>query len=396
MSKIIISCDEGYIIILSLYLQLIGSSVPGDVSNQSTLSFDDYKKKKEEERRSKFKKATVHAKRPRAPQKSSANDVAKVQVGLVTGTADSSHLKKVKGRTIPVLLNTNSDAATLLKTAVEKHSRHFKQFNKNVDYVVLYADMSVVQTLPGSSTPFTLEKYKSDLLKPYSKLHFWLCIKEEFENANCGTSDSDDDDLCSPSFEVHCRPTASTPGLSLDTTVSQSPSSTNSGSTLALTSCKPSATCTNSTPVAFHQCPTCFELFSQREIECHADACAEAWVDPIGDPDQEVETPSEEELACYLADATSTLRESAEANLETVRNTVSSLRSLCQCELTNRLSIRRRLIFQDYMDARKKKWFKPKALLKVTFIGEPAVDDGGPRREFFTGTCTCSFSGRKD
>ena len=100
------------------------------LSNQQTLSFDDFKKKKEEERRSKFKKANAHAKRPRAPQKSSSNDVAKVQVGLVSGTADSNHLKKIKGRTIPVLLNTNSDVATLLKTAVEKHSRHFKQFNK--------------------------------------------------------------------------------------------------------------------------------------------------------------------------------------------------------------------------------------------------------------------------
>lgn len=111
-----------------------------------------------------------------------------------------------------------------------------------------------------------------------------------------------------------------------------------------------------------------------------------AWVDPIGDPDHVAETLGEEEPACYLEDATSTLRESAEANLETVRNVVSSLRSSCECELTNRVSIRRRLIFQDYMDARKKKWFKPKALLKVTFIGEPAVDDGGPRCEFFTGT----------
>lgn len=30
-------------------------------------------------------------------------------------------------------------------------------------------------------------------------------------------------------------------------------------------------------------------------------------------------------------------------------------------------------------------WFKPKAMLKVTYVGEPAVDDGGPKREFFTG-----------
>ena len=182
----------------------------------------------------------------------------------MSGTADSNHLKKVKGKTIPVLLNTNSNASTLLKTAVKKHSRHFKRFNRDLDYVVLYADMSAVPTLPGSSTPFTLGKYKSDLLKPYSKLHF--CIKDEFENANYGSSDSDDDALCSPSLEVDCRPTATTHGLSLNTTVSQSPSSTISGSTLALPRCKPSATCTNSTPVAFHQCPTCF---SQREIKSH-------------------------------------------------------------------------------------------------------------------------------
>ena len=53
-----------------------------------------------------------------------------------------------------------------------------------------------------------------------------------------------------------------------------------------------------------------------------------------------------------------------------------------KCELTNRLSVRCQLIFQDYMDARKKNWLKPIALLKVTFIGEPTVDDGIPRREF--------------
>lgn len=36
------------------------------------------------------------------------------------------------------------------------------------------------------------------------------------------------------------------------------------------------------------------------------------------------------------------------------------------------------------MGIRKKKWFKPTSLLRVIFVGEPAVDDGGPKREFFT------------
>lgn len=90
----------------------------GDVKS---LSFNEFKKRKEDERRSKFKKAT---KRP-AAQKSS-NDLVKVQVGLVSSRPDSDILKKVKGRTIPVLIDTNADASTLLHTAVEKHGRHFR------------------------------------------------------------------------------------------------------------------------------------------------------------------------------------------------------------------------------------------------------------------------------
>lgn len=47
----------------------------------------------------------------------------------------------------------------------------------------------------------------------------------------------------------------------------------------------------------------------------------------------------------------------------------------------------RKLLWQDSVDARKRsKWFKPENALKVNFIGEPAVDGGGPRREFFCGT----------
>ena len=39
----------------------------------------------------------------------------------------------------------------------------------------LYLDKTIVQTLPGSSVPYTLNKYKEDLGKPFSKLYFWLC-----------------------------------------------------------------------------------------------------------------------------------------------------------------------------------------------------------------------------
>ena len=51
---------------------------------------------------------------------------------------------------------------------------------------------------------------------------------------------------------------------------------------------------------------------------------------------------------------------------------------------THSLHVRRQNVFQDYINCAKKPWYKPGKLLKVTFIGESAVDTGGPRREFFS------------
>jgi hypothetical protein len=97
-----------------------------------------------------------------------------VQVGLVCDDGNG-RLKKLKGRTIPVLFNESDDAKTLLQKSVDKHKRHYKQFDNGDIYIILYRDMTQVKNLPGSNTPFTLGVYKRDLLKPYSKIFFWLC-----------------------------------------------------------------------------------------------------------------------------------------------------------------------------------------------------------------------------
>ena len=134
-----------------------------------------------------------------------------------------------------------------------------------------YTDMSVGQTLPGSSTPFTLENYKSDLLKPHSKLHFGCVSRMSLRMLTVAP-------VMMPFVLHRWRLTKGSQQLLLVChsiplyhSHPHQPSSTKSGSTLALTRGKPSATCTKSTPVAFHQCPTCFELFAQREIESYAD-----------------------------------------------------------------------------------------------------------------------------
>lgn len=48
------------------------------------------------------------------------------------------------------------------------------------------------------------------------------------------------------------------------------------------------------------------------------------------------------------------------------------------------LHVRRNHIWHDALRAISKPAFDPLLPVRVTFIGEPAVDDGGPRREFFS------------
>lgn len=47
------------------------------------------------------------------------------------------------------------------------------------------------------------------------------------------------------------------------------------------------------------------------------------------------------------------------------------------------IHIRRNRLFADSLRAFSRPTFNVSKMLKVTFIGESAVDDGGPRREFF-------------
>ena len=47
-----------------------------------------------------------------------------------------------------------------------------------------------------------------------------------------------------------------------------------------------------------------------------------------------------------------------------------------------RINVRRQFLLQDAMAAFQRKTFDPSKLLRVHFVGESAVDTGGPRREF--------------
>jgi hypothetical protein len=77
--------------------------------------------------------------------------------------------------------------------------------------------------------------------------------------------------------------------------------------------------------------------------------------------------------------------------IEARRDVIQKLKDNVYRSSTNRIAIRRREAFTDYSYAQRKKWFTEGAMLKINFVGEPSVDGGGPRREFFTGNVLIPF-----
>ena len=51
-------------------------------------------------------------------------------------------------------------------------------FRNDKTYKLCFPDGSEVSTLPGTKEPFTLEKYKEDLGKTYTRITLYLCPLE--------------------------------------------------------------------------------------------------------------------------------------------------------------------------------------------------------------------------
>lgn len=345
----------------------------------TSLTYNEFRKRKESSRTT-----TLNA-HPSKKVKSGKGDNSvqkvKIQVGIKFYCEDIP-LKAMKGRTLPITVNSDIDAEGLLQEAVTKHAKHFRAFDGKLEYVLLYPDNTVVNFLPGSSDVFSLKKYKEDLGKPYSKIYLYLCTSECFQKA-----------------EVEFK---------------ENEGAEQVGGNVKSTDCEISSVVKNSQPIRPFlcnadiepdviiqlsteerdgkvTCPSCYLDFPVNEIESHADICADRF-DPVGIVSAvlEVQDDDEEGPEDHLLHG---IIEHSEGNdngigvIEQIKGVISTLRPTIDLECSNRLSIRRRYAFQDYLAARRKpkRKFNPKAMLKITFIGEPAVDDGGPRREFFSG-----------
>lgn len=323
---------------------------------KSTLSYDDFRKRTQ----------AARTKKIQSGKKVKIDEEVKVQVGVVE--VEDGKLRRLKGRTLPLMIRPSCHFEDFLEAAVEKHAKHFKQFNKYDEHILLYPDYTKVQKLPGSSEDFVLSEYKKEIGKPYSKLYFWLCSKLDFERSKQDV-ESESDEANSMFYDeerkvLHTDSKVDTP---IDISDDETENKFSKISEMV-------------------SCPTCFQMFSLHQIEAHASACTDIWIDPIGEV-------SDDALAEYSYHENSQNQNICSNEYENVNHgdPMQQIKELVTKLAENvdpvksRINIRRKSVFEDYLELDKKKWFNPKQLLKVTFIGEPAIDDGGPRREFFSG-----------
>ena len=373
----------------------------------------------------------------------------KIQIGTKQYQQDIS-LKALKGRTLPLTVDSNIDADHLLHEAITKHSKHFRTFDGETKYHLLYPDNTEVRRLRSSPDRFTLQEYKEKLGKSFSKIYLYLCTNECLQRAemnDLGLSDDDDSDdnmegqppstftfgipanlPCTQNFGPNINPSSctavSSPAIrpfhaealspmipsphaeALSPTTSpplctqvfddivvvedkhSSKDQQNQPAPKSRQSIQPSilSFLTDDSEAQSSQiaCRVCFENFSGSKIAQHADECAKRF-DPIGAEGEDDGSGANTEE--------NDLDESKHGSVNPTITQIKELITLKLCpnvdkSQTNKVCVRRLHTFQDYVEKRKKpkRPFKENAMLKVTFYGEPAVDDGGPRREFFTGT----------
>ena len=381
------------------------------------LSFDEFRKRKSKERQENSKK-----KKENPPKE------VLINVGIMNLVKQV--LKPIKGKVMMVRVNENVRKLELLKKSFEKHSAHDRNFDQEADYTIVYPDGTEILTLPGQPNQlFQLDKYKQDIGKPYNRITIYLAKRCDQELFTKGESDTESDSsnekvmkqismlesfargsmasshtctndiLQNPSSDLTTQPnTSNIPSvqeqLTIQNTCKRPP-------IIDITGPSRSATpLVDPTPNAIRS-----DLQSLKEMFPAKQECELRQAMDI--------TSSLEEAINFLVEDRSLnvvygslLSEELEVDADTYHDEENLLTETKTLFTTNenlgtklenwknsnmdgnghfRLKVRRQEVWDDTLTklnkANSQDTCKP---IKVQFIGEPAVDQGGPSREFFS------------
>jgi hypothetical protein len=346
---------------------------PAERNSVPSTSFSSFRARKEAERSRYFK---PKAKKAKIEDKQTQE--VKINVGVMI--LKDGRLSIKRGATLPLNVLPSITRKELLAKAFDKHSR----FNTNLvhgacsEYRLLYPTMNQVINLPGTEEPFCLQRYKDEIDKPYSRITFFLCSSTDFMENLMKDSSDDDDDLLSSSTLTTSKPfsSADTASSSVSVVTIEDENTTEDYPTEDYPVCTPLSSASKGTI----QCPICLDNYALDEIESHADGCSSWLLEDI------YELPTNVPPTTNNSSAIPNVKNVPTNDLkEYIKQEISSVVAAeMSSEEPKRLTVRRKFIWQDFKNARQRN-ISPRRKVKVIFSGEPSVDEGGPRRELFSG-----------
>ena len=352
------------------------SSRPSTSSGQETVRFDEFRARKERERTLRLEPKSKKAKIAPKAKETEVN----INVGIMK-LDNTGNFKRCRGKTLPIKVLPSADKTSILGKAVKKHANYDKTIHEGLEYVLLYPDGNEVVNLPGTDHKFSLKEYREDVGKTYNRITLFIATRSDFLFSVLPSLDDDDSDFHEDSGLGH----SIYENVRTDSTGREK--GAGSSSEVGVEAPKPgSSNDGENTPhvqgpmmdmeegLQNIECPTCLQLFPVTEIADHADACCDICVGEVAFPDLDplpcsFEMPQEQQRIdgdILLKDVISSLAESLSEN-------------------PVRLNVRRKHMWSDFKEARIKQRLNPGDRLKIVYVGEPAVDDGGPRSEFFSG-----------
>ena len=89
------------------------------------------------------------------------------------------------GKTLPVQTLPTINKVKLLEKSIDKHAAHDRSFAAYRGYTLTYPDGTEVHTIPGKpNESFTLERYKNEVGKPYNRITLYLALRSDLHTIN--------------------------------------------------------------------------------------------------------------------------------------------------------------------------------------------------------------------